>query len=50
MDKDYNKENHRQLLKYSKDLKKKDKFLTKESVRDNLELLNYSARFYSQLN
>ena len=50
MDKDYNKEKHRQLLKYSEDLSKQGKFLAKESKEDYLELLSYSAMVYSQLN
>ena len=41
MDKDYNKEKHRQLLQYSEDLSKQGKFLAKESKEDYLELLSY---------
>jgi hypothetical protein len=50
MDKDYNKEKHRQLLKYSEDLRKQGKSIAKESREDYLKLLSYSAMVYSQLN
>jgi hypothetical protein len=50
MDKDYNKEKHRQLLKYSEDLRKQGKFIAKESREDYLKLLSYSAMVSSQLN
>ena len=46
----YNKEKHRQLLKYSEDLRKQGKSLEKESSEDSFELLSYSALVYSQLN
>ena len=32
MNKDYNKEKHHQLLKYSEDLKKQGKFIGKEYI------------------
>ena len=44
MNKDYNKEKHHQLLKYSKDLKKQGKFIGKESREDYLKLLSYSVK------
>jgi len=50
MDKDYNKEKHHQLLKYSEDLRKQGKFIAKESREDYLKLLSYSAMVSSQLN
>ena len=50
MTKYYNKEKHRQLLKYSEDLRKQGKLIAKESRKDYLELLSYSAMVYSQLN
>ena len=50
MNKDYNKEKHRQLLKYSEDLRKQGKFIGKESNESYLKLLSYSAMVYSQLN
>ena len=50
MNKDYNKENHHQLLKYSQDLSKQGKFIGKESSEDYLKLLHYSAMVFSQLN
>ena len=50
IDKDYNKEKHRQLLKYSQDLRKQGKFIAKESREDYLKLLSYSAMVSSQLN
>ena len=50
MNKDYNKEKHHQLLKYSEDLRKQGKFIGKESREDYLKLLSYSAMVSSQLN
>jgi hypothetical protein len=49
MNKDYNKEKHRPLLKSSEDLRKQGKFIAKESREDYLKLLSYSAMVYSQL-
>ena len=43
MKKDYNKERHHQLLKYSENLKEQDKFIEKESRESYLKLLTYSA-------
>ena len=50
MNKDYNKEKHHQLLKYSEDLSKQGKFIEKESRESYLKLLSYSAMVSSQLN
>ena len=50
MNKNYNQEKHHQLLKYSEDLMKQDKFMAKESREDYLKLLSYSAIVSSQLN
>ena len=50
MNKDYNKEKHHQLLKYSEDLRKQGKFIEKESRESYLKLLSYSAMVSSQLN
>ena len=50
INKDYNRDKHRQLLKYSEDLRKQGKSIAKESKKDYLELLSYSAMAYSQLN
>jgi len=50
MNKDYNKEKHHQLLKYSEDLRKQGKFIEKESRESYLKLLSYSAMASSQLN
>ena len=50
MEKNYNKDKHFQLLKYSEDLRKQGKFIGMESREDYLKLLNYSSMVYSQLN
>ena len=50
MNNDYNKDKHSQLLKYFKDLRKQGKSIGKESRKDYLKLLSYSAMVYSQLN
>ena len=50
MNKDYNKERHHQLLKYSENLKKQGKFIEKESRESYLKLLTYSAMVSNQLN
>ena len=50
MNKDYNKEKHHQLLKYSEYLRKQGKFIEKESRESYLKLLSYSAMVSSQLN
>ena len=44
MEKNYNKDKHFQLLKYSEDLRKQGKFIGMESREDYLKLLNYSSR------
>lgn len=50
MNKDYNKEKHHQLLKYSEDWRKQGKFIGKESREDYLKIWSYSAMVSSQLN
>ena len=50
MKQNYNKDEHRKLLKYSEALRKKGKFIGKESREDYLKLLKYISLVYSQLN
>ena len=50
MNKDYDRKKHHRLLKYSENLRKQGKSIGTESREDYLELLNYSAIVYSQLN
>ena len=50
MNKDYGKQKHHQLLKYSEDLRKQGKFIEKESRESYLKLLTYSAMVSNQLN
>jgi hypothetical protein len=44
MNKDYNKEKHHQLLKYSEDLRKQGKDLYRENRNEYMELLHYRGR------
>jgi transcriptional regulator of heat shock response len=50
MKKDYNNQEHRELLEYHDYLWKQGKFLMKESREDYLKLLGYSTMVYTQLN